>query len=431
MKRYQSGETVQRMADRTRHLDGLIRRIMSQGPDSGPPPPCPAAERRRATSRPPPPRGRAFYECGLTAEQRGLLLLADADVSFFFTGEAGTGKTFALRRTVAFLKEKHGAACVAVTSSTGVSACELGGTTLHRFAGIGLGRGSAAELVERARRSSSHRWKEARVLVLDEVSMISGRVFDLVEHVARAIRGDARPFGGLQVVLCGDFHQLKPVFEQGEQQLFAFQSAAWDRAVQQTRVLTSVFRQSDGALLRVLRDVRNGVLSDESRCALASRVRAPIGTGGPEPTELHTHRAPADARNRYRLDCLPGKACRFYAEDIGNVADVAALRSQCLATDTLYLKVGAQVILIKNVDCARGLCNGARGVVTGFSAPDGPVGGPPTVRFRCGEVRVEKESWTMERGGVAVARRTQVPLILGWAITIHKVRVIWIEDRGG
>lgn len=147
-------------------------------------------------------------EFKLSDGQHAVLRAALDGKSLFYTGSAGTGKSYLLRRMVATLREEHPDDTVFVAASTGIAAFHVGGTTLHSFAGIGLGLGSAKELAGRMFSTHRERWRSARVLVIDELSMVSAELFDKLEEVGRVVRKSTEPFGGLQVVLCGDFLQV-------------------------------------------------------------------------------------------------------------------------------------------------------------------------------------------------------------------------------
>ena len=194
----------------------------------------------------------------LSDEQRKVLdLVAESKKSVFFTGSAGTGKSVLLREIIRVLREKHKREPdrVAVTASTGLAACNVGGVTLHSFAGIGLGKEAAPELVKKIKRNSKAkiRWMRTKVLVIDEISMVDGDLFDKLESIARAIRNNGRPFGGIQLVITGDFFQLPPVPDYGRIAKFAFDAATWNTSIDHTIGLTQVFRQKDPGMPRLSR----------------------------------------------------------------------------------------------------------------------------------------------------------------------------------
>lgn len=186
----------------------------------------------------------------LSEEQQHVLdLVVDKKKSVFFTGSAGTGKSVLMREIISSLRKvyKREPDRVAVTASTGLAACNVGGVTLHSFAGIGLGKEDATELVRKIKRNqkAKHRWLRTKVLVVDEVSMVDGDLFDKLETIARQLRNNGRPFGGIQLVITGDFFQLPPVPDSGRVAKFSFDAATWNTTVEYTIGLHHVFRQKD------------------------------------------------------------------------------------------------------------------------------------------------------------------------------------------
>ena len=186
----------------------------------------------------------------LSEEQQHVLnLVVDKKKSVFFTGSAGTGKSVLMREIISTLRKMYNREPdrVAVTASTGLAACNVGGVTLHSFAGIGLGKEDAPELVRKIKRNqkAKHRWMRTKVLVVDEVSMVDGDLFDKLETIARQLRNNGRPFGGIQLVITGDFFQLPPVPDSGRVAKFAFDAATWNTTIEHTIGLHHVFRQKD------------------------------------------------------------------------------------------------------------------------------------------------------------------------------------------
>ena len=186
----------------------------------------------------------------LSEEQQHVLdLVVEKKKSVFFTGSAGTGKSVLLREIITSLRKKYAREPdrIAVTASTGLAACNVGGVTLHSFAGIGLGKEPVAELVKKIKKNQKarHRWMRTKVLVVDEVSMVDGELFDKLESIARQLRNNGRPFGGIQLVITGDFFQLPPVPDKGKIAQFAFDASTWTTSVEYTIGLHHVFRQKD------------------------------------------------------------------------------------------------------------------------------------------------------------------------------------------
>lgn len=186
----------------------------------------------------------------LTDEQQKIMrLVTDERKSVFFTGSAGTGKSVLLREIIKCLRIHHKTQPdrVAVTASTGLAACNVSGVTLHSFAGIGLGKEEIPELVKKIKRNqkAKGRWLRTKILIIDEISMVDADLFDKLESIARIIRNNGRPFGGIQLVITGDFFQLPPVPDSGKVAKFSFDAATWNTSIEHTIGLTQVFRQKD------------------------------------------------------------------------------------------------------------------------------------------------------------------------------------------
>lgn len=205
----------------------------------------------------------------LSEEQREILkAVVDEGKSVFFTGSAGTGKSVLMKQIVAKLRDKYVREPdrVAVTASTGLAACHIEGITLHSFAGAGLAKEPAPELVKKVKRNAKtkSRWLRTKVLIIDEISMVDGDLYDKLEHIARTIRNNGRPFGGIQLVITGDFFQLPPVPEKGKAAKFAFDAATWSTTIEHTILLTHVFRQKDPTFANMLNEIRLGKLTPAS-----------------------------------------------------------------------------------------------------------------------------------------------------------------------
>jgi len=374
----------------------------------------------------------ASHSIVISPDQERALQFALEGNSFFLTGEAGTGKSFILRDyIVERLKEKHGAQHVFVTSSSGTSATDMNGTTLHSFAGIGLGQYDANTLLLKMRNKAKKRWKSVIVLIIDEISMIDAELFNKLNHIACKLRGNNRPFGGIQVIVCGDFFQLPPVWNTSNmsQKQFCFESAAWkDLIGEKIIMLTTTHRQQDPEFLKLLREVRVGKLSQESRTMMQQMVRKEAD--GPDeygirPTILHTHRVGTDSYNQKMLDELRGEPQTYKAVDdarLGYEEYLVQIQQKCQAREVLQLKPGAQVMFLKNHP-QMGICNGSRGVVKYFT----PVGDSdkktlyPFVQFKNGlSWSIDPEPWQIEIDSQVVAHRIQVPLLLAWSLTAHK-----------
>ncbi|SCZ87336.1 BZ3500_MvSof-1268-A1-R1_Chr2-2g04802 [Microbotryum saponariae] len=403
-------------------------------------------------------------------------LVVDEGKSVFFTGSAGTGKSVLLREIIASLKRKYVSTqdAVAITASTGMAACNIGGTTIHSFAGIGLGLEAPDQLVRKVQKNKTARgrWQRLKVLLIDEVSMVDGDLFDKLAYIAEGLRikGKGKPFGGIQLVVTGDFLQLPPVAKGVP--TFAFEAKEWNRCIHHTVNLTQVFRQSDTRFIDMLNEMRFGTLSAKSIAIFKSLSRDPKYTDGIDPTELYPRREEVDRSNVFRLNALPGAAIEYRSEDwpslnaapangnggppYANHSSAKTILNNFMAPPKLTLKVGAQVMLIKNLDSI--LVNGTIGRVVEFSFAelekevdlDGEDGSKikmeqerklnkliadaaagkaeklPRVEWRVpggqtfSRLMAREEFKVEDVGGQKVASRKQLPLILAWAMSIHK-----------
>ncbi|XP_051868090.1 ATP-dependent DNA helicase PIF1 [Pristis pectinata] len=350
----------------------------------------------------------------LSKEQSHVLAMILKGKNIFFTGSAGTGKSFLLKRIVGALPPKS----TYTTASTGVAACHIGGTTLHAFAGIGSGKAPLQQCVELAQRSGilSH-WLNCRHLIIDEISMIEGEFFDKLEAVARIVRKCNEPFGGIQLIVCGDFLQLPPVTRTKEKYKFCFQAKSWDKCIQVNVELTEVRRQTDKTFIAMLQAIRLGRCPEEVATQLINTAFQKIDRDGILATRLCTHKDDVEFTNEKRLQQLPGEMLTFEAVDSDPML-AEILNAQCPAGQKLQLKKGAQVMLTKNLDVQRGMVNGARGVVIGFEPGNKSM---PQVRFMCGVTEtIKPERWLVKALGGTYLTRQQLPLKLAWAISIHK-----------
>lgn len=310
-----------------------------------------------------------------------------------------------------------------VTSTTGISALLFGGVTLHSFLGIGLGQGSVESIVSKLykRPHLRKRWCETEVLIIDEISMLSPALFDKLENVARRIRHNEEPFGGIQLILSGDFLQLPCVNSDD----FCFESESWGRCVDQTVYLTEIMRQKELDWQNCLNDVRVGLLPKKTRKLLKTRVGVELKNDfGIKPTKLFSTNYSVDYINNKELDILAESDPEFFEYNMeihvypgvkNKDYAIDKYKKSCNAPETLQLCVGAQVMLLWNLDTDCGLVNGSRGVVTSF------VGDIPMVKFLNGrELLIDYNVWESEEQDKKILRVVQLPLKLAYALTIHK-----------
>ncbi|KAI7810179.1 ATP-dependent DNA helicase PIF1 [Triplophysa rosa] len=350
----------------------------------------------------------------LSKDQTAVLNAVLSGKNVFFTGSAGTGKSFLLKRIVGSLPPKSTFA----TASTGVAACHIGGTTLHNFAGIGSGSAPLEQCLELAQRPGVlQHWTTCKHLIIDEISMVEAEFFDKLEAIARSIRRSTEPFGGIQLIVCGDFLQLPPVTKGKDKPNFCFQSRSWRKCIRMNMELTEVRRQTDKTFISLLQAVRVGRVTEEVTARLLKSANHCIERDGILATRLCTHKDDVELTNESKLKQLPGPMRVFEAVDSDPML-VQTIDSQSPVSRSLQLKVGAQVMLTKNLDVQRGLVNGARGVVIDFQSGNH---GLPRVKFLCGVAEVMKrERWMLKASGGHYLSRQQLPLKLAWAISIHK-----------
>ena len=332
------------------------------------------------------------------------LVLSGANV--FFTGSAGVGKSWLLAHIVRLLKRRHGenfGRRVAVTAATGIASTHINGTTLHSQSGVGVPQ-RMQDFAKIHATDTAKKWRELETLIVDEISMVSAEFWTALERVVRDVRASDQPFGGVQLVLSGDFCQLPPVSQRGGGNLppdaflnrgYAFQSPVWNRSNITEVLLTKVFRQSDEEFVAILNDLRMG-RGQGALAALQQRCARPLPeTHGIKPTELYSRNADVDDVNNRELERLDFEAVTFTAVDSLQTAEEkrAAVSQEgpkagldpnrhrlqtdaltrhefwrdCIAPKVLKLKMSAQVMLLRNLELTGGaakmLVNGSRGVV--------------------------------------------------------------------
>jgi len=353
------------------------------------------------------------YTINMTHEEAFNVLKTGA--SCVITGPAGSGKTYLLNRYVEYLK-KHSVP-VAITASTGIASTHLGGQTIHSWSGIGIQEDLTEYDLEGLEEKSQlrRRLTEAVVLVIDEISMLHDFQLDLVDKVLKFFRKNAKPFGGLQVILCGDFFQLPPVGRGSgyEGPRFAYHARVWNQVGFEICYLETQYRQEDGKFLEILSAIREARVTEEIREILRSRQNATLSLDI-EPTRLHTHNIHVDGINSKELEGLSGKSVKFSMTTKGRKNLVEQLIKNCLAPFDLELKIGARVMCVKN-NFEVGFVNGSLGIIESLDESG------PTVRLVGGKrIVMEPMSWAIEEDGKTKAEIIQFPLRLAWAITVHK-----------
>ncbi|CAG8479434.1 13335_t:CDS:2 [Acaulospora morrowiae] len=372
-------------------------------------------------------------------------LIVNEGKSVFYTGAAGTGKSKLLGRIIEGLQYKYGNAPVAVTAPTGIAALNIGGTTVHRFSQFPVNAQykSIEEIISAIKFSKrlSTRWNRIRALVIDEISMLDARLFERLDAVAKYFKKNQDPFGGIQIVVTGDFCQLPPVSTEDKAR-FCFESPIWSDCIRHNYQLTKIYRQKNEDFQNILNELRIGQVSENSLEIMNQLSRTPAyPEDGVKPSELYPIISKVNRINRIELDRLPHKKYIFHAEDFEpeNIGKLDELERSNLAPKKLELKLNAQVMLITNL--SDDLVNGSKGYVCGYHSIKDQMNYKeeldqmdvdtkyilPIVRFDNGLIRpIPYLSWTInstdDKTGesVELAKRVQLPLILAWAISIHK-----------
>jgi ATP-dependent DNA helicase PIF1 len=337
--------------------------------------------------------------------------LMESGENVFITGMAGTGKTLLIKQFTQTNKYKRK---IGLTSTTGTSAVLLKGSTLHSFLGIGLGKAPVYVLMNKMKANIRKRWCELDTLIIDEVSMLTPELFDKIEQLARTFRMNDKPFGGIQLILTGDFCQL-PCIDSDE---FCNTAKSWDKCIQNVVYLTEIIRQDNKEFQECLNNIRVGNITPHVKEFISSRINFKLDPkNGIIPTKLFSRNYSVDKINEYALKKM-GKHINEYKMHVDAKSQTIKdnLVKSCNAPQVLKLSVGAQVILLTNLDVSAGLCNGSRGIVTGFDIDTIPI-----VKFLNGlERKIELNVWEIEEDGVVVATLEQFPLRLAYALSIHK-----------
>lgn len=332
----------------------------------------------------------------------------------FLTGPAGSGKTFLLNQYINYLKSKN--IGVAITASTGIAATHMNGQTIHSWSGMGikdeLTQGDLSKLKKKF--FYRKRFVKTKVLIIDEISMLHAHQLDMVNKVCKNFLDPFLPFGGLQVILCGDFFQLPPVTKENRKAKFVIESLAWQEMIPRICYLEEQHRQEDEKMTKILNAMRNRQVDHNILGLILTRENEPI-KNDIYPTRLFTHNADVDAINNLELDKIKKKPLAYKMYSDGNEKLVNVIKKGCLAPERLILKKGAVVMFVKN-NFDRGYVNGTLGKVIGFDEHKLPI----VKTFEGNEIIAQPEKWSIEEDDVEIASITQIPLRLAWAITVHK-----------
>ena len=333
----------------------------------------------------------------------------------FLTGAPGAGKTYVLNQ---FIKRAERAGKrVAVTASTGIAASHLGGTTIHSWSGLGIIDALSPEDLDRLGGADRlvKRYNSVDVLVIDEVSMLHGQRLNMVNDLAKVLRGNDKAFGGMQVILVGDLFQLPPVSRGNGPIDFVHLSDAWADLNPSICYITEQHRQQGSdQLLEFLEAMRANDVNEDSGQVITDRI-------GREPgedeiiTRLYSHNIDVETINQKHLQAIPDSSKKFAMQTKGSKAKIEQLMKGMLTPEILELKVGAEVMFVAN-NFAEGFVNGSRGRIIAFDKASNPIVRMTNNRL----ITVEPHTWSLNEDGLVRAEVTQLPLRLAWAITIHK-----------
>lgn len=356
----------------------------------------------------------------LNKGQREFFDLFFTGKNIFLSGGGGVGKSYCLQTLINFCDNEG--IPLSKTGSTGLAALNISGQTIHSWSGIGIADKNIDALIKDVIKGKSfNRVKGCKVLIIDEVSMLSKRIFTIIDLVLRKVKNSDKPFGGVQLLLTGDFLQLPPV-GQGDDGCFAFEAISWQMANIATHTLTESVRQKEADFADSLIRLR---MADYTRLSVfKERLNKDI-LGNFKPLKVFPHKASVDAVNNRELSLLKGKEYTFSADRFGKENHLAFFDKNCQAKKDIILKVGAQVCLVSNMSVEDGLVNGSFGKVIDFDVGSKSGKLCPVVEFKNGMMELVEPMKFEINEEVAngeykvAARHTQIPLKIAYAGTAH------------
>ena len=376
--------------------------------------------------------------------QSQALSILKSGVNIFLTGEPGSGKTHLLNEYIKYLRNHN--IEPAITASTGIAATHIGGITVHSWSGIGIKTKLDKSDLNKIKTSQYivRRITKTKILIIEEISMLTGDTLSMIDTVCREIKQNSKPFGGIQVIFAGDFFQLPPVVRRevkentqtmlldGSTPLttssFAFYSSTWKELNPTVCYLTEQHRQEDGDFLELLSAIRDNVFNKNHLSHIETRRIRSIDFTKDKALKnipkLFSHNTDVNRINDEVLASIREEQNTFIISVQGPDPLVTALKKGCLSPEILYLKIGASVMFTKN-NPKEGFVNGTLGVVDSFDK----ISGNPIVKIRSERlIEVESMDWTIEENGKVRASISQLPLRLAWAITVHKSQGMSLDE---
>jgi ATP-dependent DNA helicase PIF1 len=360
----------------------------------------------------------------LTKDQQLILTHVERGDNIFITGAGGVGKSFVIREIVHQLYSNG--INFKLTASTGVAGINIGGTTLHFFAGLGLAKEDVNKLTRRVmnKKHLLQRWRTLSTLIIDEISVLDIEFFCKLEHIARRVRQSKQPFGGIQIILVGDFLQLPNIQKREDEIEYLFEHKVWKDLGLKIVQLKQIFRQRDKKFVELLASLRMGKVTDEADEFIKSCMNKKIDKEAQiKPTYIYPRNVQVDTYNTLQLNKLEGEDHVY--KGIGKAfPEKSTFREQTIKMlstiidnfmipPNLLLRIGAQVMLLINIP-KDNLCNGSRGVIIGFKND------LPVVLFQHCEKIIDYFTWETKSPGIGTVEYTHMPLKLAYAISIHK-----------
>jgi len=356
-------------------------------------------------------------------QNRALNILKTGN-NVFITGSAGTGKTYLLNQYTFYLKSRK--IIPTIVAPTGIAASHLQGQTIHSFFSLGIRETIDEYYIDSLleKKYLQTRFSKLKVLIVDEISMVSPEMFLAMDRILRAFKKSNTTFGGVQTILSGDFFQLPPISKVKKDKRFAWQSPSWRELELKTCYLQEKFRQNDNVLISILDEIRRGSVSAHSYEILSLRHHKELDIDF-TPTKLYTHNIDVDRINSDALNKINNPSHSFAYKSEGTAKNIEKIFKSSLVLEEITLKKDAVVMFIKN-NHDLGYVNGTTGVVIDFDKQTGL----PIVKTSCGAViKSTLEDWSMENdSGSVVAKVSQLPLKLAWAISIHKSQGMTLDS---